>query len=221
MRQIRFISIHCSATREGQVVTAADVARWHNQRWPGHGCAYHYFIRLDGTVEKSRPEERIGNGVAGYNANSIHVCYAGGLASDGKTVKDTRTPAQKAAMASCIADLMRRYPAAVVKGHRDFSPDLDRDGKIEPHEYIKGCPSFDVADWLEESGLRAATISTLRPGQRRVSASSLNVRAGPAVSFGVIGKLKRGTVITPLESKDGWARILNGWVSEAHLEPEL
>jgi len=31
-----------------------------------------------------------------------------------------------------------------VKGHRDFSPDKDGDGKITQREWIKECPCFDA-----------------------------------------------------------------------------
>jgi len=29
-------------------------------------------------------------------------------------------------------------------GHRDTSPDLNKDGKISSSEYIKSCPCFDA-----------------------------------------------------------------------------
>jgi N-acetylmuramoyl-L-alanine amidase len=31
-----------------------------------------------------------------------------------------------------------------VVGHRDLSPDLDHDGVVEPHEWVKQCPCFDA-----------------------------------------------------------------------------
>jgi N-acetylmuramoyl-L-alanine amidase len=31
-----------------------------------------------------------------------------------------------------------------VVGHRDLSPDLDKDGLVEPHEWMKQCPCFDA-----------------------------------------------------------------------------
>ena len=43
-----------------------------------------------------------------------------------------------------LTELKVKYPNAKIVGHRDFSPDLDKDGKIEPFEYIKICPSFDA-----------------------------------------------------------------------------
>ena len=35
-------------------------------------------------------------------------------------------------------------------GHRDLSPDLNGNGEIEPEEWIKQCPCFDVAKEFEE-----------------------------------------------------------------------
>ena len=33
-----------------------------------------------------------------------------------------------------------------IKGHRDYSKDLNKNGKIESFEYIKTCPCFEVKD---------------------------------------------------------------------------
>lgn len=140
MRNITSIAIHCSATREGQPFSAADIDKWHKgQGWAGIG--YHFVIKLDGTRETGRPLDRAGSHVAGHNSNSIGICYIGGVAADGKTPKDTRTPAQKAEMAKLVGELKARFPSAKVQGHRDY-PGVS-----------KACPSFDVAAWLGEAGL--------------------------------------------------------------------
>jgi hypothetical protein len=39
-----------------------------------------------------------------------------------------------------------------VCGHRDLSPDLNGNGEIEPEEWIKQCPCFDVAKEFKEFG---------------------------------------------------------------------
>jgi N-acetyl-anhydromuramyl-L-alanine amidase AmpD len=43
--------------------------------------------------------------------------------------------------------LERAYPMAKTLGHRDLSPDLDGDGIVEKHEWVKECPCFDVYTW--------------------------------------------------------------------------
>lgn len=143
MRQINLIVVHCSATPEGRDVTAADINKMHIARG-FKKIGYHYVVRLDGTVEKGRNENEIGAHVKGYNANSIGVCYVGGLASDGKTPKDTRTPAQKSALKKLLHTLKHRYPNARIVGHRDLSPDTNHNGKVDSWEWIKYCPCFDA-----------------------------------------------------------------------------
>lgn len=146
-RTINKIVVHCSATREGQPHDKRDIERWHKARG-FRTIGYHYVVLLDGTVQIGRPEAEAGAHAVGHNADSIGVVYIGGLAADGVTPKDTRTPAQKAALRQLIHTLSGKYPKAQVLGHRDLSPDRDGDGKVEPHEWLKACPSFDVRTQL-------------------------------------------------------------------------
>ncbi len=146
---IRRIVIHCTATREGQDIDAATIRRWHlRQGWKDIG--YHFVIQLDGDIERGRPEEIPGSHVRGFNTGSIAIVYVGGLDAQGKA-KDTRTPAQQAAMAQLVRDLLARYPGAQVLGHRDLSPDKDGDGVVERHEWLKDCPCFDVRAWWADA----------------------------------------------------------------------
>ena len=129
MRKITKIILHCSATPEGRDYTVADIDRWHKQRgWQGIG--YHYVVYRDGSVHPGRPVEQVGAHTSGHNANSIGVCYIGGVAADGKTPKDTRTPAQRAALRDLVELLRVEYPNATIHGHREFAN--------------KACPSFNV-----------------------------------------------------------------------------
>jgi hypothetical protein len=142
MRKINHIVIHCSATVEGKPFNRAAIKAMHLARG-FTDIGYHYIILLDGTIEKGRADDVVGAHVSGHNANSIGVCYIGGIGKNGKG-KDTRTPAQKCAMDSLIDTLKGQYPGAKVSGHRDFSPDKNKDGKITPDEFIKECPCFDA-----------------------------------------------------------------------------
>lgn len=154
MRKIDRIVIHCSAARPktAEVQTAKDIDRMHRLERGWKKIGYHYFIRHNGAVEKGRDEDEIGAGVFGFNANSIHICYAGGLDESGKAA-DTRTKLQKASMVRVVLGLKNKYRGAKVMGHRDLSPDKDGDGKIEKNEWLKECPSFDVTDWMIEVGI--------------------------------------------------------------------
>lgn len=124
------IIVHCTATAEGRAFTVADITRWHKAKgWAD--CGYHYVITLDGQIQTGRPETRQGAHCKGHNAHSIGIAYVGGLATDGKTPKDTRTEAQRAALITLLKDLRRRYPTATIHGHREFA--------------AKACPCFDAA----------------------------------------------------------------------------
>lgn len=157
MRRIDTIIIHCSATKRGADYGAADIEQWHRQRG-FRSIGYHYVVRLDGTVEAGRPIEQTGAHCKGWNATSIGICYIGGLDENGKPA-DTRTPEQKKALKALVGDLKRKYGIRQIIGHRDTSPDRDGDGMVEPEEYIKACPCFDVKRWLQECSwvLLAAT----------------------------------------------------------------
>ena len=52
---------------------------------------------------------------------------------------------------------------------------------------------------------------------RTVTASYLNVRSGPGISYPVMKVLRFGDKVSVSDSINGWAKIDGGWVSEAYL----
>lgn len=149
MREINRIIIHCSATKEGQDFDVEDIRRWHLANgWKE--CGYHYVITLDGRIQEGRAIEKAGAHTVNYNKDSIGICYIGGCDKNGKP-KDTRTPEQKNALYCLVKTLMDKYGVSEVKGHRDYSKDLNGDGIITPNEWEKCCPCFDVQEWMKET----------------------------------------------------------------------
>ena len=131
MRTITLIIVHCSANRAGSALRMADIDSYHRSLgWIG--CGYHYVIPTDGTIEPGRPDEMVGAHCKNHNRHSIGVCYIGGLSKDGKPA-DTRTDAQRIALRNLLERLRRRYPDALIVGHRDLDTQ-------------KVCPCFDVAN---------------------------------------------------------------------------
>ena len=130
MRVITLLVIHCSAVKPDQTSSAAQIDTWHRQRGFHLGIGYHYVIRRDGEIEPGRPEWMVGAHCLNHNAHSIGICYEGGLDIRGQP-DDTRTAAQKATMRQLLEDLHKRYPRALIVGHRDLSHDRD-------------CPCFDA-----------------------------------------------------------------------------
>lgn len=140
--EVKYIAIHCSATKEGKDYHATDIDKWHRERG-FKKIGYHYVITLDGIIEQGRKLDEVGAHVQGYNSVSLGVCYIGGLDENGKP-KDTRTEAQKQTLIDLLTILRGEYPDAIIQGHRDFSPDVNGDGIITPDEFIKDCPCFDA-----------------------------------------------------------------------------
>jgi len=142
-----YIVIHCSATPPSRDIGAAEIDRMHRDRgWSRIG--YHRVIRLDGTVEQGRDLDEIGAHVKSHNRTSVGVCLIGGVDEAGKPAC-TVTEKQSNALLGLLTGLLQTYPTAQIVGHRDLSPDLNGDGVIERHEWMKACPSFDVAHWIE------------------------------------------------------------------------
>lgn len=141
MRKIKFIAVHCTAT--AQTATVEAIRKYWREKLNWKAPGYHYLVKPCGQIVELLPEEEISNGVAGYNSSTVNVCYIGGITSAGQPA-DNRTPNQKAAMLFLLEQLKERYPNAVIQGHRDFSPDLNGNGVIEPEEWIKYCPCFDA-----------------------------------------------------------------------------
>lgn len=114
----------------------------------------------------TRPIERVGAHAKGFNAHSIGICYEGGLDCRGRPA-DTRTSAQRATLRQLIGQLQEKFPGCRVCGHRDLSPDLNGNGEIEPEEWIKSCPCFEVAKEFKE--LEEFAIKTENTEEHRVT----------------------------------------------------
>jgi tartrate dehydratase beta subunit/fumarate hydratase class I family protein len=150
-KALKYLMIHCTATPENREMKASDIRAWHTSPPPkGNGwkqVGYTDMFHLNGTVERlvNNNEDanvdawEITNGAAGFNDVSRHIVYVGGLATDGKTAKDTRTPAQKTAMEKYVKDFHKKHPSVRIIGHGDIAK--------------KACPSFDVKVWLNSIGI--------------------------------------------------------------------
>lgn len=168
-RVINLIVVHCSATPNGVSLARGDrssaqvIDTWHGaplrdmsgriirehmffrsehwrSRWQPQlrHIGYHAVVDVDGTRELGRHVDETGAGVAGHNRNSLHVCMLG---------TDSFTRAAWASLRDQVSQWLDVYPSARICGHRDLSPDLDGDGEVEPHEWLKICPGFDATRW--------------------------------------------------------------------------
>lgn len=134
MRNIKYIVVHCTAGNQNQ--TVADLREWWKTGMGWKQVGYHKVITKDGIVHTLVGDEVITNGVGGYNSNSLHVSYCGGMNG-----VDNRTDAQKKSLEAVVKAWHKQYPSAIIQGHRDF-PNVK-----------KSCPSFEVSKWLKQIGI--------------------------------------------------------------------
>ena len=155
--KIKYLILHCTATPEGREVSKADIVKWHTSpvEKGGRGwtkCGYSDLIQLDGSLVNITPYDtdddieawELTNGALGTNSFSRHIVYSGGVNKDGKTPKDTRTPAQLLAMANYCKQVVSAYPNILIAGHNQFA--------------AKACPSFDTVAWLRSIGITEKNI---------------------------------------------------------------
>lgn len=129
MRIIKYVAVHCTATSQKTSISAIQ-SYWKNQlgwKMPG----YHFIILPNGEAVPLLPIDQVSNGVKGFNSVTINIAYLGGVDSKGNP-KDNRTAAQKATLLKLLKEYKKKFPTAIIQGHRDF-PDVK-----------KACPSFDA-----------------------------------------------------------------------------
>lgn len=158
--KLQLLILHCSATREGQNVTAKQII-WLHTGPKSQGCngwrvpGYADLILRDGKVENLvkynddnivLPSE-ITNGTYGFNRIARNVCYVGGMDSLYKRSKNTLTHEQDSVMRAYVLAFIHFHPDCYVAGHNQFA--------------AKACPSFDVADKCLEWGVPVKNIFRL------------------------------------------------------------
>ena len=135
---ITHLTIHCAATPEGRYVTADQLCQWDQAKFGQ--TSYHWVVEPDGSQHRTLRDDQLGAHVGGHNTGNIGICYVGGMDKDMHNPKDTRTDAQKAALATLVKHYKESYPGIIIQGHRDW-PGVN-----------KACPSFDVKAWLKGIG---------------------------------------------------------------------
>lgn len=143
------IAVHCSATppQMNYKVDEHWIRALHKKQgwsdagynmvicWPSPGA-------LHAQIQIARPLDHAGAHVQGSNHSHVGICLVGGVDVNMKPA-DNFHPLQKVALVEAIKFLTTYvYPTITeVRGHRQFKG------------VAKACPSFDVPEFLRESGL--------------------------------------------------------------------
>ena len=131
---VRFLVLHCSATRCNQDYSVELLRRDHKARG-FYDIGYHFYIRKDGTMTQHRKLLEVGAHARPYNRCSIGICYEGGLDERGKPC-NTMTTEQETRLIDLFRNLKILFPKAKIVGHRDL-----------PGTTPKECPCLDAGSW--------------------------------------------------------------------------
>lgn len=147
---IAYCTTHCSATPPSRSYTVEDLTLDHKARG-FRTIGYHWYITRDGVRHKGRNEHELGAHVKGFNNHNIGICLEGGINEQGKA-EFNFTEAQIDEWLLLVKEIQGRHKLALDKfrGHRDWSPDKNGDGKITSIDWLKECPTFDVQSKLKE-----------------------------------------------------------------------
>jgi N-acetylmuramoyl-L-alanine amidase CwlA len=180
------------------------------------GASAHYFVGHQGEVWQCVEDANISwhCGATSYrhadcrNTNSIGVemCCRQNLSNgtyyfEEATIKST---------IELVKELMKKYniPASNVLRHYDIT------GKRCPEPYVR-----DANAWATfKANLTTNSAST---GYLvRITASTLNVRAGAGVGYRINTTVKKGGVYTIVDELNGWGKLKSGagWISLAYTE---
>ena len=131
---IKFLVLHCSASRCNQDYSVEQLRRDHKARG-FYDIGYHFYIRKDGTMTQHRKLLEVGAHARPYNRCSIGICYEGGLDEQGRAC-NTITAEQETRLVELFRNLKTLFPKAKIVGHRDL-----------PGTTPKECPGFDAGSW--------------------------------------------------------------------------
>lgn len=151
MGKVTRIVVHCTGepadavrNREYYRHLFFDLYNW--KHW-----GYHVLVYQNGSWEILQPLPRyttaggfitdatMANGVRGYNGNSLHIAYVGGLNPLSYRPADTRTSEQRATLRHFISQWKIQYGVSEVVGHSQLVNNQ------------KACPCFDARKEYENA----------------------------------------------------------------------
>lgn len=119
------ITIHCSASKNGERYPASEIKRFHVEQKGWTDIGYHLVCQPDGEVETGRALNKIGAHVEGANEDNIGICLIG---SDKFTLRQFDSLRYKIDSIRMLYDI----PVWEIWTHAQFSSAV-RQGKTCPN----------------------------------------------------------------------------------------
>ena len=85
----------------------------------------------------------------------------------------------------------------------------------------KGSTAYVSSQYLSDKKVEDDKDEEVKVSNKKVTASTLNVRSGPSTSHSIIGTLYKGNVVKPLSQDNGWVKVkfndTTGYISDTYL----
>ena len=130
------------------------------------GIAYHYYVRMDGSIYRGRPENWYGGHCLNNNWCSIGVCFEGNF-----EYVDEMPQVQRDAGKALVADIVRRYPGIRVGLHKQYVATACPGAWFPAEEIIRGAKQTEGEDaeagsappaWAQEACDRMVDLGIFR-----------------------------------------------------------
>ena len=149
MGKVKRIVVHCTGEISDSVRSRMYYRHlfFDSYHWKHFG--YHVVVYQNGEWDILQPlpsvmsdggyidESTMANGAKGYNHDSLHIAYVGGLQPYTCKPMDTRTPEQRETLRVLITKWKHQYKISEVVGHRDLAG------------VRKSCPCFNAIEEYE------------------------------------------------------------------------
>ena len=144
MAKVIRIVIHCTSEPADAKRNREYFRKLFFEMYGWRHWGYHVIVYQNGEWEVLQPLPKqtayggfidaasMANGAQGYNQDSLHIAYVGGLSTTTFRYADTRTPQQKETLRVLVSKFKVQYHINEVVGHRDL-PGVR-----------KQCPCFDA-----------------------------------------------------------------------------
>ena len=217
---VRYIVIHYTGNNNDTAKANCNFFKYTNTRSAGA----HFFCDRSGTVIQSIPMNRIAWSVGGF------FTQKNGAGSLYKTATNTNSVSIE------MCDIASKYPSdAQIEACRKLVAYIQKQcpnaKTIIRHWDVNGksCPArmtgTDNAEWqkFKKAITSTATTSSKTASTSykvRITADTLNVRAGAGTKYKVKMQIHKSEVYTIVEEKNGWGKLKSGagWISLKYTE---
>lgn len=135
---------------EGSTWTVEAIHNMHKNENGWAGIGYHYYIRLDGSIFKGRPDNAIGAHCQGCNTNTLGIAFEGNY--DSRTDMPT---AQFNAWCELKSYLTSKYGNISVYGHREKGSS-ECPGQYFPLDNVKNATAISSKGYIVTNYLPCA-----------------------------------------------------------------